>query len=119
MSKILPIPTPQDIEAALTDMRDGASVYGKWVRDGAVGETNSLYWVTLIDPDNVEQDCYGGGITSAEAAAVAWINACVCAWWMDGPRLRDEDYIRIPRRVPEGWQFELLQVPGAASVKIH
>jgi hypothetical protein len=32
MSKALPAPTPEDIEAALTTMRNGTSAYGRWMR---------------------------------------------------------------------------------------
>ena len=62
-------------------MRHGTSAYGEWVRlencDEASAEANGLWWITFIDPDNVEQGCYGGGNTLAEAAAVAWIT-CIC-----------------------------------------
>ena len=48
MSKILPTPTPPDIEAALTAMRDGTSAYGRWVRlddDVIDAEADHLWWV--------------------------------------------------------------------------
>jgi hypothetical protein len=111
---VLPTPTPQGIEAALVAMRDGKSVYGRWVRRDnfeADADADGLWWVTVIGPDGVDQGCYGGGTTSSEAAAVAWINACVCAWWAQGPGLSGEDYAKVPRRVPEGWQFELYERP--------
>jgi hypothetical protein len=31
MNRLLPPPTPQDIEAALTDIRNGTNVYGRWI----------------------------------------------------------------------------------------
>ena len=73
-------------------------------------EADRLWWVDIIDPDGVAQDSCGGGMTSAEAAAVAWINTCLLAWWLE-PKLSDKDYAQVPRQVPEGWQFELYSAP--------
>jgi hypothetical protein len=141
MSKILPTPTQQDIEAALTAMRDGTSAYGRYMRledslqyvlfaicDGrsvysrcvltddslandyrANAEADRLWWVDIINPDGVEE-CCGGGTTSSEAAAVAWINNFVVGWWSK-PGLSEEDDAKVPRHVPEGWQFELYAAP--------
>ena len=117
----LPTPTPQDVEAALISMRNGTSAYGRmgcldqsmdqyhwWV-----AEADRLWWVDIINPEGVEETACGGGITSAEAAAVAWINVCLCAWWVQ-PGLSDEDDAKVPRHVPEGWQFELHAMPVKA-----
>jgi hypothetical protein len=58
MSRLLPTPTPQDIEAALTAIGDGTSAYGRWVRfdpldnyDEVKAEADRLWWVTIIDPE--------------------------------------------------------------------
>jgi hypothetical protein len=118
MSKILPTPTQRDIEAALMTMRDGTSAYGRLAcldqRMEAyhqwVAEADRLWWVTIIDPEGTEQAAVGGGTTPAEAAAVGWINTYLLAWW-DKPCLSDEDYAKVPRNVPEGWQFELHAAP--------
>ena len=112
-SIVLPPPTPQNIEAALTAIRDGTSAYGRWVRlddHSLEAEADRLWWVDIIDPDGVAPDSCGGGMTSAEAAAVAWINTCLLAWWLE-PKLSDKDYAQVPRQVPEGWQFELYSAP--------
>jgi hypothetical protein len=98
MGRVLPTPTPQDIEAALTDIRDGTNVFGRLVRfsndlenqDEANAEADRLWWVAIIDPHGVDQDCCGGGTTSAEAAAVAWITTCLSVWWLQ-PGVSDED----------------------------
>jgi hypothetical protein len=125
MSKLLPAPTPQDIEAALTDIHNGTNVCGRVIRfsndlenqDEANAEADRLWWVTIIDPDGVYLGCHGGGTSLAEAVAVAWISTCICAWWLQ-PCLSDEDCAQVPRQVPEGWQFELSGAP-AVSMKTH
>ena len=139
MDRVLPTPTPQDIEAALTTMRDGTSAYGRWMRledslecllfrdDGgdpswalshkslenyrkANAEADRLWWVTIIDPDGVDQGCMGGGATLAEAAAVAWINSWIGVSWRHSG-LSDQEDANVPRDVPAGWQFELYKRP--------
>ena len=95
-------------------MRNGTNVYGRWVQfsddlknqDEANAEADRLWWVNIINPEGVEETVCGGGITPAEAAAVTWINTCVCAWWSQ-PGFSDSDDAKVPRHVPEGWQFEL------------
>jgi hypothetical protein len=112
MGRVLPTPTPQDIEAALTDIRDGTNVFARLVRfsndlenqDEANAEADRLWWVDIIDPHGVDIFC-GGGTSLAEAVAVAWISTCFLAWWSQ-PCLSDEDDAKVPRHVPEGWQFE-------------
>ena len=118
MNRLLPPPTPQDIEAALTEIRNGTNVYGRWIlfsddmknQDEANAQAGRLWWVNIINPEGVEETVCGGGITPAEAAAVTWINTCVCAWWRQ-PGLSEEDDAKVPRRVPDGWQFELYKRP--------
>ena len=115
---VLPTPTPQEIEAALTAMRDGTSVYGRWVRLDdfeADADADNLWWVEIVDPHGVQQDCCGGGTTFAEAAAVAWINACTVAWWMQGSGISDEDDAKVSRHVPDGYRFELYERPGLCA----
>jgi hypothetical protein len=142
MSKALPTPTAQDIEAALTTMRNGTSAYGRWMRleehfeaalsairdDTSVywaqvptakcsenfrkanAEADRLWWVTIIEPDGEEWRGLGGGTTLTEAAAVAWINSCIGPSWSEAG-LSHEDDAKVPRQVPEGWQFELDEAP--------
>jgi hypothetical protein len=104
MNRLIPTPTPQDIEAALTATRDGTIAYVRWRRleeqievvfipyDGVSvpwawlynsesfrrpsAHTDRLWWVTIIDPDGVEFGMFGGGATLAEAAAVACSSSC-------------------------------------------
>jgi len=138
MNPLLPAPTPEDIEAALTTMRDGTSAYGQWIRleeyfEGVLivirdaasvywgqiltdkgseafrqanAEADRLWWVTIIDPDGEEWVGLGGGTTLAEAAAVVWINSCIGVSWSESG-LSDEDNAKVPRKVPEVWQFAL------------
>ena len=99
-------------------MRNGTNVYGRWIQfsddlknqDEANAEADRLWWVNIINPEGVEETACGGGITSAEAAAVTWINTCLCDWWRQ-PGLSEQDDANVPRRVPEGWQFELYKRP--------
>ena len=106
-------------------MRNGTSAHGRlacldqsmdqyhrWVADA-----DRLWWVDIINPEGVEETACGGGITSAEAAAVAWINVCLCAWWLQ-PGLSDEDHAKVPRRVPDGWQFELCASPVRPTLTV-
>jgi hypothetical protein len=108
MNRLLPPPTPKDIEAALTAMRNGTSAIQQW-RSGGYFKAHDLWWVTIIFPDGERRFPIGVGATSAEAAAVAWIT-CLLPWWLC-PDLSDEDDAKVPRHVPEGWQFELHAAP--------
>jgi hypothetical protein len=119
MEELIPAPTPEDIEAALITMRSGTNAFGRWVRmDDSLdkshemnAEGDRLWWVNVIRPDGVMDDTCGGGTSLAEAAAVAWITTSVGAWWWQHPTISDEDYAKVPRVVPEGWQFELHAKP--------
>ena len=59
----------------------------------------------------VDLGCDGGGTCATEAAAVAWINTSVSAWWVNGPGMSDEAYAKVPRHVPDGYRFELSTRP--------
>ena len=108
MDRLIPKPTPQDIEATLTAIRNGTSAVCVWSRlCSQVIEKRDLWWVTSISPDGQRDP--GGGFTLAEAAADGWI-AAFLPWWCC-PDLSDEDYAKVPRHVPEGWQFELDAAP--------
>ena len=77
----------------------------------------TMWWVDAIRPDDVLQGCAGGGATATEAAAAAWVEMCLGAWWFDGETCnriptRDE-YLTLPRRVPEPWRFEIYAAPTA------
>jgi hypothetical protein len=115
MRELVSAPTPEDIEAALIAIRHGTSAYGRFARievnspetlHEQNAEADRLYWVDVINPDGMVEDVCGGGTTPAEAAAVAWITTSVGAWWQH-PTISDEDYAKVSRVVPEGWQFEL------------
>jgi hypothetical protein len=116
---VLPPPTPKHIEAALAAIRNGTSAFLRWFRlDYGYeykAETARLWWVDI----NVEGEleARGGGMTSAEAAAVAWINIWTDPW---GGRtgLSEEDDANVPRHVPEGWQFELHAAPCDPTERI-
>jgi hypothetical protein len=61
------------------------------------------------------QACVGGGPSPTEAAAAAWIDFCLWAWWFDGETCcltpTFEEYLSVPRRVPPGWRFEVYAAP--------
>jgi hypothetical protein len=101
MNKLLPIPTPQDIEAALSAIHNDVSALCLWL-EGYL-EQGDLWWVTIIFPDGERDTAIGCGRSSAEAAAVAWIN-CVFLLWL-------RPLAKVPRHVPEGFQFELHAAP--------
>ena len=130
----VPTPTPTDIEAVLVDMMGGTNAFGRWVKLGdfhrpfggeamRVGDT--MWWADVIGPDDLAHCCCGGGTTPAEAAATAWVEFCLGAWWCDcsdqspeaflDTEFRDlskEEYLSVPRRVPECYHFELFRVPA-------
>ena len=100
MNRLIPKPTPQHIEAMLTAMRNDTSVHCLWL--GGWLEEGDLWWVTTILPNGERSSEIGCGRSSAEAAAVAWINHVFNS---------DEDFAKVLHHVPEGWQFELHEVP--------
>ena len=104
MNRVLPRPTPQDIEATLTAMRNDTSVHCLWL--GGYLEEGDLWWVTIILPDGERSSEIGCGRSSAEAAAVAWINHVFVS--------DEEDFAKVVRHVPEGFQFELHAAPVPA-----
>src|SRR5262245_48509533 len=109
MSRLLPTPTPKDIESTLTAIRNGTSAICVWSRlDGSI-EKHDLWWVTTISPDGNRHPGIGGGFTLVEAAADAWIGDFLP--WGSFPDFSDEDYAKVPRHVPEGWQLELYAAP--------
>jgi hypothetical protein len=51
MNRLIPKPTPQDIEASLTAIRNGTNSVYVWVQlYGQVIEKRDLWWVTIISP---------------------------------------------------------------------
>ena len=110
---VLPPPTPKDIEAALTAIRNGTSAYGRWVRlmttTSAEAEADRLWWVDIINPEGVQEMVwrrYDFGRSGSSRVD----QHLSTAWWVQ-PGLSDEDDAKVPRHVPEGWQFELLRTP--------
>jgi hypothetical protein len=101
---VLPPPTPQDIEATLTAMRNDMSASCLWL--GGYLEEGDLWWVTIILPNGERDTAIGCGRSCAEAAAVAWIN-----YVFDSD---EEDFAKVVRHVPEGFQFELHAAPVPA-----
>ena len=81
---IIPAPTPVVIETVLAGIMDGTSAYAQWVKQNDDDLAKSMWWVDILSPANEMQDCVGGGPTPSEAAAAAWIDFCLCAWWFDG-----------------------------------
>src|SRR5262245_11240274 len=104
---VLQPPTPRDIETTLTAIRNGTSAICVWSRRSV--EKCDLWWVTSISPDGKRHSGIGGGFTLAEATADAWIGDFLP--WGSFPDFSDEDYAKVPRHVPEGWQFELYAAP--------
>jgi hypothetical protein len=72
-----------------------------------------MWWADVLGPGM--QGCVGGGPTPTEAAAAAWIDFCFSAWWFNGETcsriLTWEEYLSVPRRVPESWRFEVYAAP--------
>jgi hypothetical protein len=137
----IPAPTPTEIEAVLVGMMDGTNIFARWVKlddadlpDGGE-ETRmgyTMWWADVIGPDDVWCDCCGGGTTPAEAAAAAWVQVWLGAWWCEErnppgltpeevtewlseshySNLSEEEYLSVPRRVPEGYRFKFFAVPA-------
>ena len=121
------VPTPADIEAVLASIMDGSNVFGHWLKlDRADEETGAdlsetcasdalgrtLWWAEPIDPSNiVDDDAFACGHTPAEAAAAAWVNHCVGGLFHWPTNLTEDEYRSFPRRVPEGWAFDLYAEP--------
>lgn len=128
----IPTPTPADVEAVLAGLLDGSSAFARWLE--LIDDTahrayksdraelrrigRSLYWADAINPDIgcVTETVTGGGHTPVEAAAAAWVIACLGPG--DGigryPRqITEQEYLSVPRRVVEGWEFELFDWPAS------
>jgi hypothetical protein len=126
----IPTPTPAQIEEVLFGMIYGTNAFGRWRRlnDGSEEKriAYTMWWADVISPDGFECEIFGGGSSPAEAAAAAWVELCLGAWWHDPPHesaeeclnsaelhdLSEEEYLSVPRRVPEGYRFELYAVPA-------
>lgn len=112
---IIRAPTPIEIENVLDGIMPGTSVFARWARgdDGDLG--GSLWWADVLSPANQLLACVGGGPTPSEAAAAAWIDFCLWNWWSDGETCSriptHDEYLSVPRRVPEGWGFDLYAAP--------
>ena len=109
---VLPPPTPQDIEATLTAIRNRGSAICVWSQHCGI-EKRDLWWVTSISPDGERHPGIGADFTLDEAVADAWIGDFLP--WGAFPDFSDEDYANVPRHVPEGWQFELHAAPWSSA----
>ena len=96
-------PSPEDIERAIQEMREGRNAYANWTRD-CLDDAVLPCWVDPINPDGAETDPCGGGHTYEEAAAAAWIGLNRTSGALSEP-LSKADYAAIPREVPAGWRF--------------
>jgi len=120
----IPTPTAADIEAVLVSIMDGTSVFDQWLKldyadnmanrdieawaSCALGRT--LWWAEPIDPSNaIDEDSIGGGRTPAEAAAAAWVHHCFGGIKLLPAGLSEAQYLSFPRRVPDGWSFDLFE----------
>jgi hypothetical protein len=110
MNRLLPTPTPQDIEDTLTAIRNGESAIFAWGR--AYVDEDDLWWVTSISPDGERHSGNGCGFTLVEATAHAWIGEFLPSE-LSGD-LTEEDYAKVPVHVAEGWQFEVHALPVPA-----
>ena len=108
MNRLLPTPTPQDIEATLNAIRNGESAICVWSQHCGI-EKYDLWWVTSISPHGERHPGIGAGFTLDEAVADAWIGDFLP--WGSFPAFSDEDYANVPRHVPDGWQFEVYAAP--------
>ena len=63
-----------------------------------------MWWADVLSPANQMLACVGGGPTLSEAAAAAWVDFCLWAWWFDGETCSRiptwEQYLGVPRIVP-------------------
>jgi hypothetical protein len=128
---MIPVPTPADVEAVLASIMDGSNVFGRWLKldradcevdhpdfeawaSVALGRT--LWWAEPIDPSNfVEEDSMAAGRTPAEAAAAAWVCHCFGHFSHWPETLTEDEYRGFPRRVADGWQFELFDMPASVG----
>lgn len=119
---LAPIPTPIDVEAVLVGLRDGSNAHARWVkldqaaeRAGGTDEDHledqelgrALWIAETVDPTSLAGMYWGLGETAVEAAAVAWVGACLDweSWYL--LPLSDEDCRSVPREVAPGWNFLL------------
>jgi hypothetical protein len=114
---IIPVPTPIEIESVLAGIMDGTSAFARWVKSNDDNLANTLWWADVLSPADELLACVGGGPTPSEAAAAAWIDFCLGAWWFDGETgdhvPTREQYMSVPRRVPDYWRFDLYAAPTA------
>jgi hypothetical protein len=105
-------PTPKDIEAAIANMI-GPEPLGPG--DPDVPLCVPLWYVTAYDPEGNKR---GIGIDStlAGAAAAAWVlsHDDVANQFGRVP-LSLHDFDRVPRHVPNGWTFEIENMPKQES----
>jgi len=115
----IPTPTSGEIETVLVGMMSGTSDFSRWVKlddahlqfseEERLGDT--MWWADVIGPDGVGRGCCGGGTTPVEAAAAAWVEACLGAWWCDHSDQSPEEFLNNPRRVRNLTEEEYLSVP--------
>jgi hypothetical protein len=96
---------------------NGTGTFAQWVKQNDDQLASTLWWTDVVSPANVMLDCVGGGASPSESAAAAWIDFSICAWWFDGETCcrvpTFDEYLSVPRRVPECWRFEVYAAPTA------
>jgi hypothetical protein len=112
-AKTIAAPGPIEIENELAKLRAGTGPFYRCIQLGwggdAVRLADLLIWVVPVSPENVELLLWGGGETPAEAAAAAWVvNALYRDWWEERGPLTEAEYLAVPRRVPPGWEFDII-----------
>jgi hypothetical protein len=112
---IIPAPTPIIIEAVLAGIMDGSGAFAQWVKRNDDNLANTMWWADVLSPADQMLACVGGGPTPSEAAAAAWVDFCLWAWWFDGETCSRiptwEQYLSVPRLVPPCWRFEVYAAP--------
>jgi hypothetical protein len=137
------VPTAVDIETVLAGLKAGDTDFAKWLRLAKIDDAESnkeefrigdtLWWAEAIDPSGLCGEYVGGGHTPAEAAAGAWVVACLgeyppCVERVSGCEtvigpdypagiITNEEYLSVPRRVADGWQFELFDMPASGEIQ--
>ena len=113
---IIPAPRARVIEAVISDIWDGSGPLVRYARlvfaDYSVAATQTrrryLPWWADILRKNRALGCFGGGATPEEAAAAAWVHACIGPWFDSKAGykcLTQRNFESVPRYVSPDWRF--------------